>query len=624
MNGTYVVCLSITTTDNCTSTYCDTVPVNCIQPVTCQAAYQYTLGNCPNVSFFDGSSSSPGTISSWSWDFGDGSTTSSLQNPSHTYSANGTYVVCLSITTTDNCTSTYCDTVPISCIQTPGWTYTNTGVNHTILVGDTIPMTIDGVQISSGDYIGAFYDSLGTLACAGYILWLGVDNAVTAWGADLGNDGFATGEDFKWKIWDASALTEYDAVATYMPNPPMPNAGFFAANGLSGLASLTVSQSQVLTLPTGWSMWSTYMNATNPLMDSLFSSVVSEVIIVKNGNGQVYWPSVPLNMIGNNVIGEGYQIKMNSAQTVTISGTPVVPELLVINVVSGWSILGYLRQAPASIETMLSSLNPNIIIVKNGNGLVYWPSVPLNMIGNMNPGEGYQIKMSVSGTLTYPANSSVSKLSVSPEQPSYYKHPSATGQNMTIGIPDYAWDTEIWEGDEIGAFNEEGELVGSTVYDGEWSAIAVWGMDELTLKGSGCDIDEMLSFKLYRKFDDSEIDLQVSSWISGDGSYAKNDIQIIGRIYGDEHLSDGFRLNQNMPNPFSGQTIVSFYLPHATSLSLVVYDVLGNKVRELATGLFEAGKHEIVFNTEILAKGNYMYRLTADEYTATKQMSIAR
>ena len=52
---------------------------------------------------------------------------------------------------------------------------------------------------------------------------------------------------------------------------------------------------------------------------------------------------------------------------------------------------------------MLSSLSGEIIIVKNSNGLVYWPPF-VNLIGNLIPGEGYQINLSSIGVLIYPAN----------------------------------------------------------------------------------------------------------------------------------------------------------------------------------------------------------------------------
>jgi len=56
-------------------------------------------------------SSSTGNPTMYSWDFGDG-TTSTLQNPLHTYAANGTYLVCLTIASA-TCTDTYCYNVVI-------------------------------------------------------------------------------------------------------------------------------------------------------------------------------------------------------------------------------------------------------------------------------------------------------------------------------------------------------------------------------------------------------------------------------------------------------------------------------------------------------------------------------
>ena len=57
----------------------------------CQAYFQYTSPNCPTVNFYDGSfadSTQQNFVAGWSWSFGDG-TTSTQQNPSHTYTSNG-------------------------------------------------------------------------------------------------------------------------------------------------------------------------------------------------------------------------------------------------------------------------------------------------------------------------------------------------------------------------------------------------------------------------------------------------------------------------------------------------------------------------------------------------------
>ena len=63
-----------------------------------------------SVYFSDSSSVAPGTISSWSWSFGDGST-ASVPNPVHSYTASGTYTVTLVVTSDSGCTATYVDTV---------------------------------------------------------------------------------------------------------------------------------------------------------------------------------------------------------------------------------------------------------------------------------------------------------------------------------------------------------------------------------------------------------------------------------------------------------------------------------------------------------------------------------
>lgn len=47
-----------------------------------------------------------GSITAWQWDFGDGSPTSNLQNPSHVYTTPGNYVVTLIVTFTGGCTGT--------------------------------------------------------------------------------------------------------------------------------------------------------------------------------------------------------------------------------------------------------------------------------------------------------------------------------------------------------------------------------------------------------------------------------------------------------------------------------------------------------------------------------------
>ncbi|MDP4282837.1 MAG: PKD domain-containing protein [Bacteroidota bacterium] len=77
------------------------------------------IGNCINspIQFIDTSKTNYGTINSWSWNFGDGTTisdTSHLQNPTYTYAATGNFNVILTVSNSKGCTKTVSTTnVPI-------------------------------------------------------------------------------------------------------------------------------------------------------------------------------------------------------------------------------------------------------------------------------------------------------------------------------------------------------------------------------------------------------------------------------------------------------------------------------------------------------------------------------
>lgn len=58
------------------------------------------------------SNQSTGTFNTWTWSFGDG-TTSAVFNPVHEFNAVGTYYVCLTISDGGSCNDVYCDTVEV-------------------------------------------------------------------------------------------------------------------------------------------------------------------------------------------------------------------------------------------------------------------------------------------------------------------------------------------------------------------------------------------------------------------------------------------------------------------------------------------------------------------------------
>jgi PKD repeat protein len=125
-DSTYHVCLTITDSiSNCSDTYCANLKMHSNGTAGCTAYFSWTDNGSGQIQFKDLSSSASGkhTVS---WSFGDKGTSTAF-NPTHTYTANGLYYVCLTIKdSAAGCTNTYCDSVYVqACYASFGFNYKN-------------------------------------------------------------------------------------------------------------------------------------------------------------------------------------------------------------------------------------------------------------------------------------------------------------------------------------------------------------------------------------------------------------------------------------------------------------------------------------------------------------------
>ena len=92
---------------------------------------------------------------------------------------------------------------------------------------------------------------------------------------------------------------------------------------------------------------------------------------------------------------------------------------------------------------------------------------------------------------------------------------------------------------------------------------------------------------------------------------------------------ENFRLFQNYPNPFNPTTVISYRVPTFGNVKLVVYNLLGQKIKTLVDSYKSAGEHSVVWNATNdmdapVPSGMYVYRLEIEELIIQKKMALIR
>lgn len=527
----------------------------------------------------------------------------------------------------------------------PPWTYvSNTASSATIAVPAAINPAIDTKPLQTGDAIGVFFQNGNALLCAGYGIWQSGQNlALTAWGDNSQTtvkDGFAEGDLIRYKIWDAAAQKEYDAEATYRTGGTT-----FTNNGIYELSSLraVTSVSHSNALAQGWSMISSYVEPNPADLETVLAGVIPQMVIMKNGRGQVFWPSLGINQIGSWNPREGYQIYMQSVASLTITGSLIAPEATPIALSQGWNLVSYLRNSPMNIEAALNNLGSKLVIAKNNAGQIYWPALGINQIGAMSPGQGYLLYLSEAATLTYPGNGAaatsgenapLTKMNpgTTAMKMDLPQHFSATrfntGANATVLVESPAFA----DGDEIAVQNENGKVVGSGVFKHGKALLTIWGDNEVTKNvAEGATEGDMLSLKIWSADEQKEKALVVTSLENGLTNAALNggwryQTNAVWKAQVSEAVATPsvFSLAQNYPNPFNPSTAIKYSLSRDAKVTLEVFDALGRRVAVLVEAPQPAGYHEVVFQNPALPSGLYFYRLQAGTFVQTNKMVILR
>ncbi len=398
--------------------------------------------------------------------------------------------------------------------------------------------------------------------------------------------------------------------------------------------------SQSIILNPGWNTISAYIEPRDTDLSVVFGEIKDNINIVSNNAGNVFWPEYGINEIGEWNSLEGYSVFMHEADTLTVSGHQLLPEETSVTLVRGWNKTAYLHENPLPVRTALENIEHNVELVANNSGDIYWPAYDVNSLGYMEPGQGYRIFMNETIELYYPSSAEVqpriagtgeikSAESGNQQTPKHYKVKHRNTGSSAILLVE---SNDFENNDEIGVWTRNGDLVGSGIVINGRAPVTVWGKNEFTGElTSGAEQREELYLTHWSALEDKQTTLTIhelttlSGIMQGEGTlYYDNNSVVIASVGMNTDTPLNYSLEQNYPNPFNPTTTIQYRIPRDESVTLKVYNLLGQKVKTLVDEQQRAGSYEIEFRADNLASGVYFYRLIAGNYTEIKRMILIK
>ncbi len=132
----------------------------------------------------------------------------------------------------------------------------------------------------------------------------------------------------------------------------------------------------------------------------------------------------------------------------------------------------------------------------------------------------------------------------------------------------------------------------------------------------------------YSYVDQSADEGQVYYYKIGDVS-ASGVIQMHEAIMVETQLPSEFVLEQNFPNPFNANTIISFKLPVSTMVHMAIYNLQGQIVTNLVHDVVNAGTHYVLWDGrdnrgQAVGNGIYLCRFESGSFKQTLQLSLVK
>jgi len=439
-----------------------------------------------------------------------------------------------------------------------------------------------------------------------------------------------------YEIFDASACLHYAGTIVGTSVNFAANAVVGAPNSARTITTTNGVLLHDIPLNKGWNWISFNLAFADPAINQALKNIPNPANdLIKNltqfaSNTNGLWTG-SLTTLNNT---SAYLYEANQPNTLKISGNALNPATTPIPVVANWNWIGYIPNYSLPVTTALGSLNPTSgDIIKGQTTFAQYLNPAAGWVGSlktMKPREGYLLKLTNGGSITYPPQPFTSDQptgSRSEEAVLTYWNVDATQfeHNMTLtGYFEYNGINATTGDMELGVF-AGGEIrgVGEAIYVEALNAHLFFMTCFANTSG------EQLQFKLY-DWTTGEIQTLDEKMFfipnHNEGSITSPvPFHIQTTAVSDAFGEFSFHIQ---PNPFREETACRIELPEAQEVRLIVSDMDG-KTLYISQMQCNQGVNTFIWkgcdtNGNPLSNGVYLVRMETEQAVLTKKVVLQR
>ena len=315
--------------------------------------------------------------------------------------------------------------------------------------------------------------------------------------------------------------------------------------------------------------------------------------------------------------GRGYWLKLPAAQTLGMEG--FVRQTDTMNIVPGWNMIGSVTY-PVAIANIVQ-IPPNNT---SGNYYNYFGGYYLS--DSIRPAKGYWIKAGTTGKLILSSTGPAAKQTANRQ----YLDEIGGFNSLSIGDNDGNQQTLYFGTPPEAAFDDESfELPPNPpagMFDARFSSQRIvevmdhkGHLSTITIQSASYPVT--IHWHLSQQgiqsviFTDALTGKSLGHSTGQDGSMRVTNPAVTGinlEVKTTNLAPKEFLLRQNYPNPFNPNTKIEFELPIQSTVTLKVYNLLGQQVAALAeNNQYESGNHALTWDGSNVASGVYLYQIVA-------------